>query len=85
MVSCDAADLRPVPDGVWVYGHEKKTHLRLPGPTVPRSEVIDELHAALRQGQAPLHDGHWARETLKVCLALLRSASESREINVDTE
>ncbi|MNX84313.1 putative 4,5-dihydroxyphthalate dehydrogenase [compost metagenome] len=85
VVSCDAADLRPVPDGVWVYGPEKKTHLRLPGPTVPRSEVIDELHAALRQGQAPLHDGHWARETLKVCLALLRSASESREINVDTE
>jgi phthalate 4,5-cis-dihydrodiol dehydrogenase len=82
MVSCDAADLRPVPDGVWVYGNEEKTHFRLPEPTIPRSEVIDELHAALRQGKAPLHDGYWARETLKVCLALLHSASENRDIDV---
>ena len=85
VVSCDAADLRPVPDGVWVYGNEEKTHLRLPEPTVPRSEVIDELHAALRQGKTPLHDGSWARGTLKVCLAILQSASENRDVNVSTE
>jgi phthalate 4,5-cis-dihydrodiol dehydrogenase len=82
VVSCDAADLRPTPEGVWVYGHEEKTHRALPRPTVPRSEVIDELCAALRRGTPPLHDGRWARATLQVCLALLRSARESRELEL---
>ena len=85
LVSCDAADLRPVPDGVWVYGHLDKKHLGLPEPVVPRSEVIDELHGVLRQGAAPLHDGSWARGTLQVCLALLRSASENRDIDLSQQ
>ncbi len=80
VVSCDLADLRPVPDGVWVYGDEERRHLPLPPPLVPRSEVIDELHAAVRAGHRPLHDGSWARATLQVCLALLQSAAEHREI-----
>lgn len=82
VVSCEEADLRPVPDGVWVYGHEDKLHVALPKPAVPRSEVVDELHAALRAGVAPLHDGPWARATLEVCLALLRSAGENRDIEL---
>lgn len=82
VVSCDGADLRPVPDGVWVYGHEAKSHVSLPKPAVPRSEVVDELHAALREGVPPLHDGPWARATLEVCLALLQSARENREIEL---
>ena len=47
---------------------------------MPRAEVIDELHAAVREGRAPLHDGAWAMHTLEVCLALRRSASEQREV-----
>jgi phthalate 4,5-cis-dihydrodiol dehydrogenase len=82
VVSCEGADLRPVPDGVWVYGHEQKTHVDLPQPAVPRAEVIDELQAALRQGVAPLHDGPWARATLEACLALLRSAREGRDVEL---
>jgi len=82
LVSCDAADLRPVPDGVWVLGHETRTHHVLAKPAVPRAEVIDELHAALREGIPPLHDGPWARATLQVCLALLRSAADNSDIEL---
>ncbi len=82
VVSCDAADLRPVHDGVWVHGHDTKSHIALPQPAVPRSEVIDELHAALRDGVAPLHDGAGARSTLEVCLALLRSARDNRDMDI---
>ena len=82
VVSCERADLRPVPDGVWIYGHHEKHLARLPDPAVPRSEVIDELHAAVREGRSALHDGHWARATLQVCLALLRSAAENRDIEL---
>ena len=82
VVSCEGADLRPTPDGVWIHGHERKSHLALPQPAVPRSEVVDELVAALRDGLPPLHDGEWARSTLEVCLALLRSAAENRDIEL---
>jgi phthalate 4,5-cis-dihydrodiol dehydrogenase len=82
VVCCDAADLRPVPDGVWIYGNDKRSHVALAPPSVPRSEVIDEFHAALRHGTAPLHDGAWAKSTLEVCLALLRSAQEGRDVDL---
>ena len=82
LVSCDRADLRATPDGVWVYGDAQREHLALPTPPLPRYEVIDELHAALVGGARPLHDGAWARSTLEVCLALLRSAREDRDIDL---
>ena len=47
---------------------------------MPRSEVIDELYGAVVRGTPPLHDGAWAMATLEVCLAILRSAREGRDI-----
>jgi phthalate 4,5-cis-dihydrodiol dehydrogenase len=82
LVSCERADLRPVPDGVWIYADEDQRHEPLPAPAVPRFEVIDELFGALRHGIAPLHDGAWGRATLEVCLALLRSAREQRDVEM---
>ena len=82
VVSCERADLRPTPDGVWVYGDERREHIRLPDPPLPRYEVIDELHAAVVGGEAPLHDGPWARATLEVCIALLQSAQQSRDVEI---
>jgi phthalate 4,5-cis-dihydrodiol dehydrogenase len=47
---------------------------------VPRAEVIDELYAAVMKGRPPLHGGAWALATLEVCLAMLQSALEDREV-----
>lgn len=80
IVSCEHADLRPMPDGVWVYTDDQREHIALPTPPLPRYEVIDELHAAVVEGNAPLHDGVWAKSTLEVCLAILRSAHEGCDI-----
>ena len=82
IVSCDRADLRATPDGVWVYADDRREHLSLPPPQVPRYEVIDELHAAIVFGVMPLHDGAWARGTLEVCVALLRSAREGHDVEL---
>ncbi|CAN5466815.1 Gfo/Idh/MocA family oxidoreductase [soil metagenome] len=82
IVSCEKADVRPMPDAVLVYGNEQRSRHDLELPAVPRFEVIDELHAAIVDGVAPIHDGPWARATLEVCLALLKSAEEGREIEV---
>jgi phthalate 4,5-cis-dihydrodiol dehydrogenase len=50
---------------------------------VPRVEVIDELYAAVVSGRTPLHGGRWAMATLEVCLAMLRSAGEQRDVVLD--
>jgi phthalate 4,5-cis-dihydrodiol dehydrogenase len=80
VVSCDRADLRPTPTGVTVYGDAERRFEPIPPPPHPRIEVIDELWAAVRDDRAPRHDGAWARDTLRVCLAILASARTGREV-----
>ncbi len=80
IVSCERADLRPLPNGVMIYESGAQRLDPLPPPAVPRSEVIDEVHEAVVHGRPPLHDGAWAMATLEVCLAMLRSGREGREI-----
>ncbi len=80
IVSCERADLRPVPEGVEVCGDRERRMHPLPSPAVPRSEVIDELFDAVRFGRAPLHDGESALATVEVCLAMLASAREGRDV-----
>lgn len=69
-------------DGTWIYADLHRQHRPLPSPKVPRCEVLDELHAALRQQTAPLHDGPWARGTLQACLAILDSARLGRDVEL---
>jgi phthalate 4,5-cis-dihydrodiol dehydrogenase len=80
IASCDRADLRPLPTGVVIYGDAAVRVDPLDKPDVPRVEVIDELYAAVVGGRAPLHDGRWAMATLEVCLAMLQSAREQRDV-----
>jgi phthalate 4,5-cis-dihydrodiol dehydrogenase len=80
IVSCERADLRPLPVGVMIYADEERHLDALAAPRVPRAEVIDELCEAVVNGRAPLHGGEWAMATLEVCLAILRSAAEQKEI-----
>ncbi len=80
IVSCERADLRPLPNGVAIYQGGTARLDPLPLPKVPRAEVIDELYAAAVEGRPPLHDGAWAMATLEVCLAMLQSAREGRDV-----
>jgi len=80
VVSCEHADLRPMTNGVSIYQSGRSTLDALPPPVVPREEVIDELYEAVVNGRAPLHDGTWATATLEVCLAMLKSARDGRDI-----
>jgi phthalate 4,5-cis-dihydrodiol dehydrogenase len=82
IVSCHGADLRPVPEGVMIYESNGQRLETLPPPQVPRVEVIDELYDAVVRGRKPLHDGAWAMATLEVCLAMLISAREGRDISL---
>jgi phthalate 4,5-cis-dihydrodiol dehydrogenase len=80
VASCDHADLRLTPQGVMIYGDDAPQLEPVAVPRIPRAEVIDELHAAVIDGKPPLHNGAWARATLEVCLAILQSAREKRDV-----
>lgn len=83
IVSCERADLRPVPSGVMIYRDGEGKRDALSGPRVPRAEVIDAMYDAVVNGKAPLHDGEWAMATLEICLAMLQSSREGREIMLE--
>jgi phthalate 4,5-cis-dihydrodiol dehydrogenase len=80
IVSCERGDVRPTPSSVMVYGDASQRTERLARPAVPRAEVLDELYAAARDDREPLHGGEWGLATLEVCIAMLRSARESRDV-----
>lgn len=82
IVSCERADLRLMPNGVVIYRNGEAKLDSLPPPTIPRVEVIDELYDAVVHDIAPKHGGDWAMATLEVCLAMLQSSRESREIRL---
>lgn len=85
IASCDRADLRPTPQGVMIYGDAERRLEPLAAPKVQRAEVIDELHAAVVENKPPRHDGEWGAATLEVCLAILRSSREGREIALQNQ
>jgi phthalate 4,5-cis-dihydrodiol dehydrogenase len=80
IVSCERADLRPLPNGVMIYQNGAARLDPLPLPAIPRAEVIDELYEAVVHTRPPLHDGAWAMATLEVCLAMLQSSREGSDV-----
>jgi phthalate 4,5-cis-dihydrodiol dehydrogenase len=82
IVSCDRADLRPVPNGVMVHADAKRYLEEVPLRESPRAEVIDELFAAVVEGVKTRHDGAWAMATIEVCLGMLRSARAGKDVKL---
>jgi phthalate 4,5-cis-dihydrodiol dehydrogenase len=82
IVSCERADLRPLPNSIVVYGDERRETLPLAPPAVPRAEVIDELYGAVVDGRPALHDGQWAKGTLEICLAILKSSDTGADVSL---
>jgi phthalate 4,5-cis-dihydrodiol dehydrogenase len=79
IASCDRGDLRQSLDGIIIYGDDGQRELAVP-PAAGRGSVIDELYTAIVRDEPPLRDGRWEKATLEVCLAILQSAKEHREI-----
>jgi phthalate 4,5-cis-dihydrodiol dehydrogenase len=85
IASCARGDIRASADGVMLYDRGGIREIPLPrGEGMPgRREVLDDMHAAIRLGRKPIHDGRWGKATVEVALAILRSAREGREIALE--
>src|SRR3954466_11601704 len=85
IVTCANGDMRASADGVTIYGRDGLREIPIPhGSGMPgRREALNEIRAAIRAGIRPVHDGRWAKATVEVGLAILRSSREGREIALD--
>jgi phthalate 4,5-cis-dihydrodiol dehydrogenase len=52
----------------------------LPMPEIRIEEMIDELYDAVMRSRAPVHGSESALATMEVCLAILQSSREQKEI-----
>ncbi len=80
VVSCEHGDMRQSPAGIYIYGDEGTTEVLFPETRGAYAPELDELYDALIDGKPVLHSGLWGLATLEVCLALMQSATERRDI-----
>lgn len=83
IASCEGGDLRASAEGLYCYRAGGRSEISVPAPrgVIPGwCEVIDELRAAIHGQAEARHDGPWGRETLRVCLAILESATINQEV-----
>jgi phthalate 4,5-cis-dihydrodiol dehydrogenase len=81
VVSCEKGDMRQSPDHLIIYGDEKR-EVPLETGVRRRNGEIDELYECLFHGQPLLHDGRWGAATVEVCVAMLQSTAERKEITL---
>jgi len=80
LVSCERGDIRQTPDGLFIYGETDKREIPLEAGRRGREAEVEELYNAVVYNRPVFHDGRWGAATLEVCLAMLESAKQRKEI-----
>ncbi|MEO6163636.1 MAG: Gfo/Idh/MocA family oxidoreductase [Candidatus Binatia bacterium] len=80
VVSCQKGDIRQTPDGLKIYGETEQREINLPAGSRGREAEVEELYDAVVKGRPVFHGGRWGAATLEVCLAMLDSAQQRKEI-----
>ena len=80
LVSCERGDIRQTPDGIKIYGETEQREIPLSAGSRGREAEVEELYNAVVHNRPVFHDGRWGAATLEVCLAMLESATERKEI-----
>jgi phthalate 4,5-cis-dihydrodiol dehydrogenase len=84
VATCRDGDLRLASDGVMAYTSDGARLV----PADPwrglagRGNALDELYYRVMEDRPVIHDGRWAKATMEVCLAMLESARQRREISL---
>lgn len=81
IVSCERGVLRQHPDGITIYGAQGRREVAVE-PHRGRSSELLELHDAVTANRPTLLDARWGMATTEVCLAILQSTRERREIRL---
>nr|ART40137.1 K174 [uncultured bacterium] len=80
VVSCERGAIRQSKDGLLVYGDHGVKEVSLGQELRGRAAELMDLYNGVVHGKPIFHDGRWGMATLEVCLAIVQSAQERREI-----
>jgi phthalate 4,5-cis-dihydrodiol dehydrogenase len=79
VVACQRGVIRQSPGGVYVYAEGGREEIPC-AVDAGRSAELRELQQAIAQDRPAFPDGRWGKATLEVCIAMLQSSNEHREI-----
>jgi hypothetical protein len=79
VVSGERGAIRQSPDGLYLYTESGCEELPVTQRLGRTAELV-ELRDALAEGRPVFPDGTWGRATLEVCLGILDSSRQRREI-----
>jgi len=80
IVSCERGDIRQSQFGLYVHGDDGVRDVPLVEGGASRRAELEELYGAVVLDRPIRHTGPWGMATLEVCLALMQSAKERKEI-----
>ena len=84
IVSCERGDIRHSKWGLYVYDDEGMHEIDLTGEgnSMGRRGELEELYNGVVLGKPIYHDGVWGMATLEVCLAVMESGKQHKEIQL---
>jgi len=85
VVSCERGEMRQSPNGLYVYTDAGNEEIPVEDVRAALSPELNELHQALTAGKPVLHGGRWGLATLEVCLAIMQSARDHREVSLERQ
>jgi phthalate 4,5-cis-dihydrodiol dehydrogenase len=81
IVSCERGVMRQSPHGLYLYTDEGREEIALP-PYRGRAAELIELRDALKENRETSPNGEWGKANLEICLAMLTSAREDRDVQL---
>jgi phthalate 4,5-cis-dihydrodiol dehydrogenase len=79
IVACERGVIRQSPNGVYVYTQAGREEIACAADE-GRSAELRELYQAVAQNRPAFPDGRWGKATLEVCIGMLQSSHEHREV-----
>ncbi len=79
LVSCERGAMRQSPEGIYLYTDDGREEITVP-PNPGRTAELIELRDALAEKRDVFPNGEWGKANLEICLAMLQSARENREV-----
>jgi len=80
LATCERGNIRQAPNGLLVYDDEGAHEVPVEAEMATGATELRELYDAITEGKRISHDGRWGMATLEVCVAIMQSGRERREV-----
>jgi len=80
LVSCEHGAIRQSSQGVFIYDEHGRSEVPCGSWDGPLKVELEDFYKAVSGNNPVPHDGRWGKATLEVCLGIIRSSRDGREV-----